>query len=105
MFDAHWTWSNSMLDYLNLDNPYQTSFWNRDVLARHRVVFNTIWELPFGKGRRFMQNAPRAVEEILGGWRVIWATYLQSGQFFSPTFSRHRPIQHEHIRRPSRPDL
>ena len=86
MFDAHWTWSSSMLDYLNLDNPFQTRFWNRDVLARHRVVFNTVWELPFGKGKRFMNNAPRVVDEILGGWRLVWVTYLQTGQYFSPYF-------------------
>ncbi len=91
MFDAHWTWANSMLDYLNVQNPYQTNFWNRDVLARHRVVFNTIWELPFGKGRRYMNHAPRAMEEVLGGWRLIWVTYLQSGQFFTPSFDNADP--------------
>ena len=85
-FDVHWTWANSMLDYLNLDNPYRTNYWNRDVLARHRVVFNTVWELPFGKGRKYMSNAPRAVEEVLGGWRLVWVTYLQTGQYFSPIF-------------------
>jgi hypothetical protein len=86
-FDAHWTWSHGMADYLNLDNPNATNFWNRDFLARHRVVFNTVWELPFGRGRRYMNNAPKSVDEVLGGWRLIWVAYMQTGQFFSPTFS------------------
>jgi hypothetical protein len=51
------------------------------------VVFNTVLELPFGRGRRFMTNAPGVVDHILGGWRVIWVAYMQTGQFFSPTFS------------------
>jgi hypothetical protein len=86
-FDAHWTWAHGMSDFLNLDNPYDTKLWNRDFIARHRVVFNTVWELPFGRGRRFMNNAPGVVDQILGGWRVVWVAYLQTGQFFSPTFS------------------
>jgi hypothetical protein len=86
-FDAHWTWAHGMSDFLNLDDPYNTKLWNRDFLARHRVVFNTVWELPFGRGRRFMNDAPGAVDQILGGWRVIWVAYMQTGQFFSPTFS------------------
>jgi hypothetical protein len=87
MFDAHWTWSHGMSDYLNLDNPYNTKLWNRDLLARHRVVFNTVWDLPFGRGKRYMNNAPGAVDQILGGWRVVWVAYMQTGQFFSPSFS------------------
>jgi hypothetical protein len=90
-FDAHWTWANSMADYLNLDNPYSTNHWNRDVIARHRVVLNSVWELPFGKGRRFMSNAPRAVDEVLGGWRLVWVTYLMTGQYFSPSFDNADP--------------
>jgi len=86
-FDAHWTWSHGMNDYLNLENPYDTRLWNRDLLARHRIVFNTVWELPFGRGRRYMNNAPKSVDEILGGWKLIWVSYLQTGQFFSPSFS------------------
>jgi len=86
-FDAHWTWAHGMSDFLNLDNPYATRFWNRDFLAKHRVVLNTVLELPFGRGRRFMTNAPGAIDHILGGWRVIWVAYMQTGQFFSPTFS------------------
>jgi hypothetical protein len=90
-FDAHWTWANSMADYLNLDNPYSTNNWNRDVIARHRVVLNSVWELPFGKGRRFMSRAPHAVDEVLGGWRLVWVTYLMTGQYFSPSFDNADP--------------
>ena len=86
-FDAHWTWAHDMSDFLNVDNPYNTKLWNRDFTAKHRLVFNTIWELPFGRGRKFMNNASGPVDQVLGGWRVVWVTYLQTGQFFSPAFS------------------
>ncbi|MBI3696850.1 MAG: carboxypeptidase regulatory-like domain-containing protein, partial [Acidobacteria bacterium] len=36
--------------------------------ARHRFTGATIYELPFGKGRKYMNSANRLVEGILGGW-------------------------------------
>jgi len=90
-FDAHWTWAHGMLDYANVEDPYGPRLWNRDFLAKHRVVLNTVWELPFGKGRRYMSNAPGVVDHVLGGWKVVWVTYLQTGQYFSPAFSDSDP--------------
>ena len=90
-FDAHWTWAHGMSNYLNLENPYAPLFWNRDFLAKHRLVFNTMWELPVGRGRRYFGNMPRAVDEVFGGWNIAWVTYLQSGQYFSPSFSDDDP--------------
>jgi hypothetical protein len=87
VFDVHWTWAHGMSDFLNTENPYAPRVWNRDLLAKHRVVFNTAWELPFGRGRRYLSSAPGAVDSVLGGWRLAWVTYLQGGQYFSPSFS------------------
>jgi len=40
----------------------------------HRLTMTTIYELPFGKGKKFMASAPRAVNAMLGGWQLA-ATY------------------------------
>jgi hypothetical protein len=91
MFDYHWTWAHGMTDMLNFENPYTPLYWNRDFLAKHRVVLNTIWELPFGSGRRYMNNAHGVTNQILGGWRATWVAYLMGGQYFSPSFSDEDP--------------
>ncbi len=85
--DAHWTWANNMSNFLNLENPYEPNFWNRDFTARHRVVVNTLWELPVGRGKRLLSNAPGALNHVLGGWKLAWLSFLQAGQYFSPGFS------------------
>jgi len=90
-FDAHWTWAHGMNNMLNKENPYSPLLWNRDFFAKHRIVFNTVWELPFGRGRRFLGTIPGAANQVLGGWRMVWVTYLQTGQYFSPTFSGSDP--------------
>jgi hypothetical protein len=50
---------------------------------RHRLNAAGTWQLPFGKGRQWMNNAHRAVDAVLGGWQVIGALYANSGAFLS----------------------
>jgi hypothetical protein len=44
----------------------------------HRFVFNSIYDLPFGKGRRYMSDTNGFVDRVIGGWTagsiVVWAT-------------------------------
>jgi len=88
-FNAHWTWSNNVNNYSNTENPYDvTSNWSRDsATRRHYVVINTSFDLPFGKNRHFLGNAPAAVDHLLGGWQLQTISYFGSGTFFSPGFS------------------
>lgn len=87
-FDFHYTLSNSLADYLNLENPYSHTFWNRDQYnSRHRAVFNVDYDIPVGRGRRYLATAPAPVQFVLGGWSTNWVSYFQSGQYFSPTYS------------------
>jgi hypothetical protein len=90
--NGHYTLANNFGDYFNLENPYDHHFWNRDqYTSRHRAVINSVVDLPFGRGRRFMTNAPAPVDFALGGWRLTWITTLQSGQYFTPTYSGSDP--------------
>ena len=49
----------------------------------HNFVTSYILELPFGKGRKFLANAPRAVDLLLGGWQWQGINTLQSGVPYS----------------------
>jgi hypothetical protein len=87
-FDTHWTWASNYNNMGNLENPFAPLFWNRDSgTSRHRVVFHTVWEVPVGRGRRHLAGAPRPVDFVVGGWQLYWITYLETGQYFSPSFS------------------
>ncbi|MBN8729853.1 MAG: carboxypeptidase regulatory-like domain-containing protein [Acidobacteria bacterium] len=60
-----------------------------DVYAtrRHRFVNTFVYELPFGKGRKFLGDAGRAADLVLGGWQLSSILTLQSGPFLTPNFS------------------
>jgi hypothetical protein len=46
---------------------------------RHRMTYAAIWELPFGKGRRFGANWNAFADAVLGGWRLSTITTARSG--------------------------
>jgi hypothetical protein len=87
-FDGHWTWASNYNNFQNLENPYARLVYERDQWTpRHRVVLNAVWEVPVGQGRRLLATAPAVVNQALGGWRVYWISYLETGHYFSPNFS------------------
>lgn len=92
-FNAHWTLSNSMANFLVTENPYNvTSRWSRNAGdRRHYAVITATWRLPFGRGKKFLGNAPGAVQQLAGGWTMNTISYLTSGFFFSPSFSGSDP--------------
>lgn len=54
---------------------------------RHRFVSTVVYELPFGKGRRFLSGVNRGADLLFGGWQLSGILTLQSGPFLTPTFS------------------
>jgi len=88
LFDVHYTYQSNLSNFLNLENPYNTSMWNREAFAaRHRAVTTLQYELPFGRGKRFLNSGSPALDQAFGGWRVITVSFFASGQFFTPVYA------------------
>lgn len=52
---------------------------------RNILVFNHVWELPFGKGRKFLNNGPAAL--IFGNWNLSGVWTASSGERFTATLA------------------
>jgi hypothetical protein len=50
-----------------------------DFDIRHNITANSVYELPFGKGKAFFQNASGWADQIIGGWQVSGLTRFRSG--------------------------
>lgn len=76
-----YTWSK-FLEKGTFLNEVDTEFERRfsDADAPHRLVVSGIWELPFGRGRKWGAGWNRAVDLALGGWQVQGIGQLQSGR-------------------------
>ncbi len=67
--------NNAPLNYSNSNFDIHNAFKNR-----------LVYQLPFGKGRQFM-NKSFLLDEILGGWQASTTNIFQSGNPFSVTVS------------------
>ena len=84
---SHYTWSK------NID--YDGSYYPRDAkLARgpssnnraHVFFLASLFDVPVGRGRAFLTDAPKAVDLFLGGWQLNGTFNWMSGQPFTPTY-------------------
>ncbi len=88
MFQGNFTWA-SAFDYAN-----DYFFWNHDIdYGREggvrRFVFNLnhVYELPFGKNKKFFGNASRAMDLVVGGWQLSGVWNWESGIPFTPSYA------------------
>jgi outer membrane receptor protein involved in Fe transport len=49
----------------------------------HILTWATIWELPFGRGKRWLNDG--AASWVLGNWQLNWFLLARSGAPFTPT--------------------
>ncbi len=102
--DVNYTFSHSMDDSSGLqsdfgfgsannsgpfiENPIRqrSNYGSSDFDIRHLINASAVWQMPFGKGRVFMNTDNRAVQAVLGGWQLAgifrWNTGLPTA---SPT--------------------
>jgi hypothetical protein len=78
---AGYTWSKFTERVFKL-NPTDTAYEERlsEADVPHRFVLSGIWELPFGKERRWGSGVHPIVDGFIGGWSVQAIGQLQSGR-------------------------
>jgi hypothetical protein len=79
-FQMAYTWSKLMeaVEFLNATDPMPYEIIS-GMDRPHRLALSFIYELPFGKGRRLANNAPGAINAIIGGWQLNGILTWQSG--------------------------
>jgi hypothetical protein len=89
---AAWTWSHSIDDSSGNgsetpQNPYDVKLYraNSTFDLRHNVVLSWSYELPFGKGKMLLKNAPTALDYLVGGWQFNSIDTFQTGTPFTVT--------------------
>ncbi|MGC1906980.1 MAG: TonB-dependent receptor [Candidatus Acidiferrum sp.] len=61
-----------------LGMPFDYGLANFDV--RNVFHFSGGYELPFGRGRKYMSGLSGFKNQVIGGWGLVWSTTLQGGQ-------------------------
>ena len=87
MFEGSYTYAKareigmSHQDSYNLDASWALASYD----IKHRFVVSYLYELPFGRNRRFASGASTLLNAFIGGWQFNGITTLQSGTPLSIT--------------------
>jgi hypothetical protein len=65
---------------MNYTNVYTNQGGNATGNVRHVFAGNWMYELPFGRGKRFASDANGLLDRIVGGWNFQGVVRLQSGR-------------------------
>jgi hypothetical protein len=74
--------TNAFAGHMDDLNP-RLDYGRSDFDVNHRFVVSAVYQLPFGRGKRFGGNVNKAVDLALGGWQVTAITTFQRGFPFS----------------------
>jgi hypothetical protein len=91
-----WNWARDIGDLergQSPENPFDRQR-ERGVwldIPQHRVTGNMIYELPVGRGKKFL-NSVGAVNHLLGGWEISAIYSYYSGQFLTPAWTGPDPV-------------
>ena len=85
-FLAHYTFSHAYAydsTYYSVDKKLA---WGPNPFNRNQVfVANTIYELPFGRGKKYMSGASRLQDLAIGGWQITNTLTYGTGLPFTPS--------------------
>ena len=54
-------------------------------IPKHRVTWNALYELPIGRGKRFLSSAGPLLDKIVGGWQVAAYSQMNSNYITLPS--------------------
>jgi hypothetical protein len=89
ILNAHYTWSKNLSG--TVGDGWQFYNWNltkspTSFDTRHRFIIQGMYDLPVGKGRKFLDRGGM-VNAVLGGWNVLMVETAQSGPAVTFTFA------------------
>jgi hypothetical protein len=70
---------------INIQNPQNLSadYGLSNFNYGQRFTLSTVYQLPFGKGRKYLSTAGRLMDSLTGGWQISSIVTAQSGAPFS----------------------
>ncbi len=101
--DSTWTWAHNLSDVSSSSgsgfaaengqgrtmnfHDRRADRGNTGGTRRHRWVTTMIYNVPVGKGHRFLSNASGVLGGVVGGWRLSSIALLETGPFLTPLMS------------------
>jgi hypothetical protein len=102
-FVSHYTWSMARFydsNYFAIDP--KIAYGPMNINRNHAWVTNLLYELPFGKGKKYMGDANTLTDYVIGGWRITSITQWAGGLPWTPSYKDCSTDQDVGVCRPDR---
>jgi hypothetical protein len=66
---------------LSLSDRLRLVYYNSGSVPPHRITWNGVYQLPFGKGKKFAGNSSKPLDMVIGGWQVAFIGTWRSGNW------------------------
>lgn len=95
---ANYTWSRALgvapavtegINNTPIENPVdlKREYGPLEFDVVKRVSLSLVYDLPFGKGKRYLNRASKVVDQVAGGWELTGITTFQGGFPITPVLS------------------
>ncbi len=91
-YQVYYTLAKDIQDLENTESPEyaydrarERSTWG--ALPRHRFQLNSIYEMPFGRGKLIGSGAGRVTNAIIGGWQISGIYIYETGGTITPLWT------------------
>jgi hypothetical protein len=74
---------------LSPDQRLRLAYYNTATIPAHRVRWNGIYDLPFGRGQRWGDGVSGALNQVIGGWQIAFIGSWRSGNWTSVSSGRY----------------
>jgi len=74
---------------LSYDDRLKLAYYNQTTVPPHRIRYNFIVDLPFGKGKKFGGSSKGVVNQIIGGWQIAGIGDWRGGYWRSLNASKY----------------
>ena len=88
-FNSNYTWQHAIADLDGGTHAYDpaANYGPNDNYRNHVFIFTQVYQLPFGKGKKWAGNVGRVGDLLIGGWELNGTTNFSSGLPFTPGLS------------------
>jgi len=88
-FNSNYTFQHAVADLDGGTHAYDpaANYGPNDNYRNHVFIFTQVYQLPFGKGKKWGADAGRVADLLIGGWELNGTTNFSSGLPFTPSLS------------------
>jgi hypothetical protein len=104
-YSAYWTLARDIESGLGEDANGSFERYVADDFPRHRFSTNLVYDLPFGKGKRWGGGWNRVVDAMFGGWGLSNIYSLEPGRYLTPSYTLADPTGTQYTTSSTRPSV